>query len=247
MPGRTSAWPPPLPPAAANPPSLVCCCTFQVVREHYLRDDIYSGSPLDPACPPEACKLSGEAPHYLLVDTNVALHQAGGSCACVCCACLGKRVPPPGRCGASMGAVQPTACSRDEPEAPPGGFATLQMDLLEHAAVTDVIVPSVVLEEVKARNASAYQRLRQLAAADAKRFFVFANEHHRQAAWRRLLLCRCRLGASAARAPHPTPPPGHRSSGQQGQVQATRVRLVRPLMLMLPDNGRPLPPAGRRM
>ena len=49
----------------------------QVVREHYLRDDIYSGSPLDPECPPEACKLSGEAPHYLLVDTNVALHQVG--------------------------------------------------------------------------------------------------------------------------------------------------------------------------
>lgn len=101
----------------------------KVVREHYLRDDIYSGSPLDPACPPEACKLSGDAPHYLLVDTNVALHQ---------------------------------------------------MDLLEHAAVADVIVPSVVLEEVKARNASAYQRLRQLVAADAKRFFVFANEHHRE-------------------------------------------------------------------
>ncbi|KAL4428262.1 hypothetical protein ABPG75_002351 [Micractinium tetrahymenae] len=101
----------------------------KVVREHYLRDDIYSGTPLDPECPPEACKLSGEAPHYLLVDTNVALHQ---------------------------------------------------MDLLEHAAVSDVIVPSVVLEEVKARNASVYQRLRQLAAADAKRFFVFANEHHRE-------------------------------------------------------------------
>lgn len=60
--------------------------------------------------------------------------------------------------------------------------SALQMDLLEHAAVTDVIVPSVVLEEVKARNASVYQRLRQLAAAGAKRFFVFANEHHRQAA-----------------------------------------------------------------
>lgn len=53
------------------------------------------------------------------------------------------------------------------------------MDLLEHAAVTDVIVTSVVLEEVRARNASAYQRLRQLIAAEPKRFFVFANEHHR--------------------------------------------------------------------
>lgn len=54
-----------------------------------------------------------------------------------------------------------------------------QMDFLEHAAVTDVVVTSVVLEEVKARNASAYQRLRQLIAAEPKRFFVFANEHHR--------------------------------------------------------------------
>lgn len=53
------------------------------------------------------------------------------------------------------------------------------MDLLEHSAVSDVIVASVVLEEVKARNSSVYQRLRQLIATDAKRFFVFANEHHR--------------------------------------------------------------------
>lgn len=101
---------------------------LKVVREHYLRDDIYSGSPLDPDCPAESVKLSGEAAHYLIVDTNVALHQ---------------------------------------------------MDLLEHPAVRDVVVPSVVLEEVKARNAAAYQRLRQLCAAPDKRFYVFANEHHR--------------------------------------------------------------------
>jgi hypothetical protein len=53
------------------------------------------------------------------------------------------------------------------------------MDLLEHPAVADVIVPSVVLEEVRARNSAAHQRLRQLIAAQPKRFFVFANEHHR--------------------------------------------------------------------
>jgi exosome complex exonuclease DIS3/RRP44 len=55
--------------------------SLQVVREHYLRDDIYSGSPLDPECPPEAAKLSGEAPHYLLIDTNVALHQVAAAAA----------------------------------------------------------------------------------------------------------------------------------------------------------------------
>ena len=52
----------------------------QVVREHYLRDDIYSGSPLDPECDSGAYKLSAEAPHYLVADTNVVLHQARWAC-----------------------------------------------------------------------------------------------------------------------------------------------------------------------
>jgi len=49
----------------------------QVVREHYLRDDIYSGSPLDPDCDPSAYKLSADAGTYLVIDTNLALHQVG--------------------------------------------------------------------------------------------------------------------------------------------------------------------------
>lgn len=47
----------------------------KVVREHYLRDDIWSGSPLDPGCDPSAHKLAPAAQHYLVIDTNVALHQ----------------------------------------------------------------------------------------------------------------------------------------------------------------------------
>ena len=101
---------------------------MQVVREHYLRDDIYSGSPLDPDCDPASHKLSAEAPQYTMIDTNIALHQ---------------------------------------------------MDLLEHTAITDVVIPSIVLDEVRARNASAYQRLRALIASPTKRFYVFSNEHHR--------------------------------------------------------------------
>lgn len=54
-----------------------------------------------------------------------------------------------------------------------------QMDFLEHQAVTDVIIMSVVLEEVKHRNQSIYQRLRTLCASGTKRFFVFANENHK--------------------------------------------------------------------
>ena len=51
----------------------------KVQREHYLRTDIYCGSPL--AEPEhrgpdlEACTLSGSADTYLVIDTNVALHQ----------------------------------------------------------------------------------------------------------------------------------------------------------------------------
>ena len=102
---------------------------LKVVREHYLRDDIYSGSELDPDCPEESAVLSGSAKCYLVVDTNVVLHQ---------------------------------------------------MDLLEHQDVQDVIVLSVVLNEVKARNSSIYQRMRKIIGSKDKRFYVFANEHHKE-------------------------------------------------------------------
>ena len=53
---------------------------LQVQREHYLRDDISSGTPLDPESDPAANKLSAHAAHYLVVDTNVALSQVRGGC-----------------------------------------------------------------------------------------------------------------------------------------------------------------------
>ncbi len=62
---------------------------LKIVREHYLRDDIWCGSPLIPLLDAEAYreeKISLEEspeshsslckfPHYLLPDTNVILHQ----------------------------------------------------------------------------------------------------------------------------------------------------------------------------
>ena len=47
----------------------------QVVREHYLRDDISSGSPLDPESDADTAKLSADAKQYLVVDTNIVLQQ----------------------------------------------------------------------------------------------------------------------------------------------------------------------------
>ena len=57
---------------------------------------------------------------------------------------------------------------------------TLQIDFLEHSAVNDVIIMTVVLEEVRHRNKSVHQRLRALTASSHRRFFVFNNEHHRR-------------------------------------------------------------------
>jgi len=51
----------------------------QVVREHYLRDDIWSGSPWDPESDPACNKLAADAREYLVVDTNVVLQQARSS------------------------------------------------------------------------------------------------------------------------------------------------------------------------
>jgi hypothetical protein len=55
-----------------------------------------SGSPLDPGCDPSAHKLAADARHYLVIDTNVALHQvrcsSRGEVAavdCYMCSCMG--------------------------------------------------------------------------------------------------------------------------------------------------------------
>ena len=48
---------------------------LQVVREHYLRDDIGCGSHCCKTCNPEEAKLSEIAKRYLVIDTNIALQQ----------------------------------------------------------------------------------------------------------------------------------------------------------------------------
>ncbi|KAG2695102.1 hypothetical protein I3760_07G001000 [Carya illinoinensis] len=54
-----------------------------------------------------------------------------------------------------------------------------QIDLLENSAIDDVVMLSIVLEEVKNKNMSVYNRVRALCSNSMRRFFVFANEHHK--------------------------------------------------------------------
>ncbi|XP_073001204.1 exosome complex exonuclease RRP44 homolog A [Typha latifolia] len=100
----------------------------KVVREHYLRDDIYCGFQSCTVCDTSAARLSSSASTILIVDTNVVLHQ---------------------------------------------------IDLLENPAIDDVVVFSVVLEEVRNKNLSVYNRIKTLCTNSARKFFVFSNEHHR--------------------------------------------------------------------
>ncbi|KAL7983928.1 hypothetical protein Chor_000804 [Crotalus horridus] len=86
---------------------------LKVVREHYLRDDVGCGVPACPLCEGEVPQRGLQAapscpasplvprPHYLLLDTNVVLHQ---------------------------------------------------IDVLEDAAIGNVIIPQTVLQEVRKRN-----------------------------------------------------------------------------------------------
>ncbi|KAL0462392.1 UNVERIFIED_CONTAM: Exosome complex exonuclease RRP44A [Sesamum latifolium] len=100
----------------------------KVVREHYLRDDIYCGAPFCKVCDVAAARLGSSASTIIIADTNVVLHQ---------------------------------------------------IDLLENPAIDDVVVLSVVLEEVKNKNLSVYNRLRALCSNPQRRFFVFSNEYHK--------------------------------------------------------------------
>ena len=59
---------------------------LKIVREHYLRDDIWCGSEVCDGCghertvltaSPESLSSLVSHPHYIVLDTNVVLHQVG--------------------------------------------------------------------------------------------------------------------------------------------------------------------------
>ncbi|KAK4261621.1 hypothetical protein QN277_004589 [Acacia crassicarpa] len=54
-----------------------------------------------------------------------------------------------------------------------------QIDLLENPAIDDVVILSIVLEEVKNKNLAVYNRIRAICSNSARKFFVFSNEYHR--------------------------------------------------------------------
>lgn len=54
-----------------------------------------------------------------------------------------------------------------------------QIDLLENPAIDDVVVLSVVLDEVKNKNLSVHNRIRALCSNSLRNFYVFSNTFHK--------------------------------------------------------------------
>eukprot|EP01134_Creolimax_fragrantissima_P000116 CFRG0116T1 len=54
-----------------------------------------------------------------------------------------------------------------------------QIDVMEHASISNMIILQTVLDEVKNQNSAVYTRLRTLIADVDKHTYVFTNEHHR--------------------------------------------------------------------
>ncbi|KAJ8771123.1 hypothetical protein K2173_023448 [Erythroxylum novogranatense] len=100
----------------------------KLVREVYLRDDIYCGASFCKVCDTAASRLTASTSPILILDTNVVLNQ---------------------------------------------------IDLLENPAIDEVVVLSIVLQEVKNKNTSVHNRIRALCSNPARKFFVFSNEFHR--------------------------------------------------------------------
>jgi len=122
----------------------------KVLREHYLRDDIFCGS--------QACVLcegqeTSAAPLCATREEQTVAH------------------PPPGG--------PPSAPSSPVYLVPDTNVFLHQMDFLEDPGVRDVVVLGTCASEVQHRNLGCYNRLKALLAAPEKRFYLFSNEHHR--------------------------------------------------------------------
>lgn len=58
-------------------------------------------------------------------------------------------------------------------------FLFYKLDIMEHPSIKDVIVLQTVREELRHLSLAVYNRLNAILADKNRRFYLFANEHHR--------------------------------------------------------------------
>lgn len=128
----------------------------KVVKEHYLRDDIYCGSKACRRCPQQALSILHQDPKQVV--NLLQLLNEGSS---------------------SYNHVQVNGKGKSHYLVPDTNVLYHQIDLIEHEAFKDIIILQTVLQELRHRSMQIYSRVRALIADSTRRFWVFSNEFHR--------------------------------------------------------------------
>ncbi|OMO55680.1 Ribonuclease II/R [Corchorus capsularis] len=85
-------------------------------------------------------------------------------------------------CGATACKLCDTSCARLDASAIlilDTNVLLHQIDLLENPAIDNVVLLSVVLDEVKNKNMAVYNRIRALSTNPLRKFYVFSNQFHK--------------------------------------------------------------------
>lgn len=115
--------------------------------------------------PLRSCCKAYKNPHYIVIDTNVVLHQV----------ILQIQVPPGFYTNDELIMII---------------TMVQQIDVLEADVLCNVIVLQTVLDEVKHRSSSIYKRLKDIVNNPLRKFYVFVNEHHKYGELKNVLLKR---------------------------------------------------------
>ncbi|KJE93975.1 mitotic control protein dis3 [Capsaspora owczarzaki ATCC 30864] len=135
----------------------------KIVREHYLRDDVWCGA--------AGCAVCAQS-------HDASLESSPSNANAFFCATSSK-----GNSKAKASTLASASASSALPAhyiLPDTNVVLHQMDLLEHPTIKNVIILQTVLDEVRHQNLSLHQRLRAIISDPGRHFHVFVNEHRRE-------------------------------------------------------------------
>jgi exosome complex exonuclease DIS3/RRP44 len=124
---------------------------LKIVREHYLRDDLSCGSKL---CTSLVCSAPQQQKTTSDIDRSQLILDASPI-------------------------LNSSLIKHPHYIIPDTNIILHQMDVLEDPIFTNVIICQTVLQEVKQRSISCYQRVTQLIGSLERKFFCFVNEFHK--------------------------------------------------------------------
>ena len=168
---------------------------IKIVREHYLRDDIYCGSSACTSCKhtllssDDEIEAAGNTPTYILlvmITSHIISELQTKFFNYIFAKCL-IIVP-----SSESEELRPLAILSSQPNKSVSTKHSLhylmidtnivleEIDFLEDAnGLQNVIILQTVLKEVRHRSTAIYKRLKDIISYKKRRFYVFLNEHHK--------------------------------------------------------------------